>query len=350
MSGFDFDLICLGRSSLDLFSQDIGAPFVDISGFTAHVGGSPTNIAIGSTRLGLRVALVTAVGADKVGDFILHTLRREGVDTRFCLVKAGTRSATAVLGIEPPDRFPLVFYRENPPDVQISIADLQTVPVARSRALLLSGLALRAGPLRDATLFAAEQARRSATTTFMDLDLRADQWPVAAAFGVNVRAILPLIDVIIGTEEELYAALAPRPDPVMAGECVYPTRSAGLNELLQALLARPWAPQAVVVKRGGRGVTVLAPGTAPVDVPAVPVTIVNTVGAGDAFASGFISGWVQGLDRVDCARRGNVCGAIVVTRHGCAAAMPTAVEVERFLTERNGGTQGTDLETKEKKA
>lgn len=347
MSGFDLDLICLGRSSLDLFSQDIGAPFVAISGFTAHVGGSPTNIAIAATRLGLRVALVTAVGADKVGDFIRHTLQREGVDTRYALVKPGTRSATAVLGIEPPDRFPLVFYRENPPDVQISIADLQHVPIDRSRALLLSGLALRSGPLRDATLFAAEQARRGPTTTFIDLDLRADQWPFAAAYGVNVRAILPLIDVVIGTEEELYAALAPRPEPVMAGERVHPAHTAALDDLLQVLLARPSAPQAVVVKRGGRGVTVLARGATPVDVAAVPVTVVNTVGAGDAFAGGFIGGWVHGLDWVECARRGNVCGAIVVTRHGCAAAMPTAVEVERFLTERNGGTQRTDLETKE---
>src|SRR5215471_9779698 len=103
-----FDVLTMGRSSIDLYSNDVGAPFVDIKSFAAYVGGSPTNISVGGRRLGLNTVLLTAVGNDPVGDFILHFLDQEGVVTRFIPRKPGRRSSAVVLGIEPPDRFPLV--------------------------------------------------------------------------------------------------------------------------------------------------------------------------------------------------------------------------------------------------
>ncbi len=124
MNGKSFDLITMGRSSIDLYANDIGAPFEEIDSFAAYVGGSPTNIAVGARRLGLEVALLTAVGDDKVGDFILKFLRDEGVETRYIPRKPGTRSSAVLLGIEPPDRFPLVFYRDNAADIQLTIDDV----------------------------------------------------------------------------------------------------------------------------------------------------------------------------------------------------------------------------------
>src|SRR6266513_1939120 len=118
-----FDLITMGRSSMDLYANDVGAPFVDIKSFAAYVGGSPTNICVGANRLGLRSTLLTAVGADPVGDFILHFLRQEGIDTQYIPRKPGHRTSAVVLGIEPPDKFPLVFYRENCADLQLTIDD-----------------------------------------------------------------------------------------------------------------------------------------------------------------------------------------------------------------------------------
>ena len=112
-----YDLITIGRCSMDLFAQDIGAPFPSITGFDAHIGGSPTNIALAASRLGLRTALLTAVNPDPVGDFVLAHLAAEGVETRYIPRKPGTRTGLAVVGIEPPDRFPLVFYRENAADI-----------------------------------------------------------------------------------------------------------------------------------------------------------------------------------------------------------------------------------------
>ena len=146
-----FDLLTMGRSSIDLYANDVGAAFVDIKSFAAYVGGSPTNIAVGSQRLNAKTALLTAVGADPVGDFILNFLEQEGVETRFIPRKPGTRSSAAVLGIEPPDKFPLVFYRDNAADVQLTIDDVLASPIEQCRAFEFAGTNLSREPSRSAT-------------------------------------------------------------------------------------------------------------------------------------------------------------------------------------------------------
>ncbi len=326
-----YDLITLGRVSMDLFSLQIGAPFSQIESFDTGVGGSPINIAIGSARLGLKAAVLTAVGNDPVGDFVLNFLQNENIDTSLAPRKGSARTGMAVLGIEPPNKFPLVFYRENPADIYLTIDDVMAAPVAESRALGLSGTALSRGSARDATLYAAEVARDAATTVFIDLDVRPDQWAHPRAYGLNVRTIFPTTDVIIGTEEEFYAALAPTPERVMKA----PPDAADPDELtglLNKLRARQ--PNTVlVVKRGARGVSIFHDGTVE-DIPGFPVEIVNTVGAGDAFASGLIYGVLQGWDWYRAGRFANACGALVVTRHGCGKAMPYHDEVQQFVAAR----------------
>src|ERR671929_1020804 len=158
-----YDILAMGRSSIDLYSNDVGAPFPDIRSFAAYVGGCPTNISVGTRRLGLRSAVLTAVGPDPVGDFILHALEREGVATRYIPRKPGRRSSAVVLGIEPPDRFPLVYYRDNCADIELTIDDVLAAPLADSRLLLISGTGLSKEPSRSATLFAAERARAMRT-------------------------------------------------------------------------------------------------------------------------------------------------------------------------------------------
>src|SRR5438132_8520613 len=171
-----YDLIAMGRSSIDLYSNDIGAPFEEITGFAAYVGGCPTNISVGTRRLGMQSALLTAIGDDQVGDFILHFLRREAVETQFIPRKPGRRSSAVVLGIEPPDRFPLTYYRDNCADIELTIDDVLAVPLAHSHALLITGTGLSKEPCRSATLFAAEMARLAGATILLDMDFRPDQW------------------------------------------------------------------------------------------------------------------------------------------------------------------------------
>src|SRR5919205_550933 len=182
-----YDVLAMGRSSIDLYSNDVGAPFVDITSFAAYVGGCPTNVSVGTRRLGLRSALLTAVGDDIVGDFILHFLHKEGVETAFIPRKPGRRTSAVVLGIQPPDRFPLVFYRDNCADMQLGIDDVLAAPVTSSRVVLISGTGLSREPSRSATVFAAERARQAGATVALDIDFRPDQWPDARAFGATLR-------------------------------------------------------------------------------------------------------------------------------------------------------------------
>lgn len=331
-----FDVITMGRSGIDLYANEIGAPFVEIESFSAYVGGSPTNIAVGTRRLGLRVALLTAVGQDLVGDFILHFLNKEGIDTRYIPRKPGKRTSAVILGIEPPDKFPLVFYRDNCADIELTIDDVLATPIAASQILEISGTGLSKEPSRSATTFAVEQARAAGVTVVLDIDFRADQWHDPRAFGVVIRSVLPLVDVAIGTEEEIKAAMLQDPAQITItdSQITAPEIRGDLDASIQGLLAN--GPKALVVKSGAKGASIFLAGGEAIDVPGFPVEIYNVLGAGDAFASGFIYGVVKGWDWYRSARMGNACGAIVVTRHGCANFMGYEDEVLQFIEDRGG--------------
>jgi 5-dehydro-2-deoxygluconokinase len=331
-----FDLITMGRSSIDLYANEVGAPFVDIKSFAAYVGGSPTNIAVGARRLGLKCAVLTAVGDDPVGDFILKFLNDEGVATKFIPRKSGTRTSAVVLGIEPPDKFPLVYYRDNCADNQLSIDDVLATPIGECRVFEFSGTGLSKEPGRSANVFAAERARAAGATVVLDLDFRPNQWHDARAFGVTVRSVLPLVDIVLGTEDECKAVTLTDPAQVnVAHSQISGARVAGdVNAAVEAMQRR--GPKVVVVKRGEKGGTVFEVGKEAQDVPGFPVEVYNVLGAGDAFAAGFIYGLVQGWDYFKAARMGNACGAIVVTRHGCANFMAYEDEALKFVAERGG--------------
>jgi len=331
-----FDLITMGRSSIDLYSNDVGAPFVEITNFAAYVGGSPTNIAVGARRLNVKTALLTAVGMDPVGDFILHFLNNEGIETRYIPRKPGARSSAVVLGIEPPDKFPLVFYRDNAADIQLTMDDVLATPIAHCRAFEFAGTNLSKEPSRSATFFAVERAKQNGATVFFDIDFRADQWHDVRAFGVNARAILPNVDIAIGTEEEILAAMLSDPAQlnIQHSQISAPEISGNLDAAIQDIL--DLGPSTLVVKRGPKGATIFQKDNPPFGVPGFPVEVYNVLGAGDAFASGLIYGYLKGWDWYKAARVGNACGAIVVTRHGCANFMAYEEEVLAFVEERGG--------------
>ena len=331
-----FDLITLGRVGLDLFSEQVGVAFEQVESFSTSVGGSPTNIATAGSRLGLKTAVLTGVGEDKVADFVRAYLAKEKVATQFVLTKPSGRTGLAVVGVQPPEHFPLTFYRENPADVLIEIDDVLNVPIAEARALLISGTALAQAPCRDATLFAAERANRSGVPVFLDLDLRPNQWHDPRAYGVNLRALLPLIDTVIGTEEESFATLLENLND--AGSTVIQTLNRGQKEDLETYLPRylesTARPTTWLLKRGAEGVSIFESEGEPITVLGFEADVVNTVGAGDAFAGGLVYGFLQGWGWDESARFANACGAMVVSRHGCASAMPTLDEVEALLAGR----------------
>jgi 5-dehydro-2-deoxygluconokinase len=331
-----YDTLHMGRSSIDLYANDVGAPFVDIKSFAAYVGGSPTNISVGGRRLGLKTALLTAVGADPVGDFVLKFLNDEGVETKFVVCKPQHRTSAVVLGIEPPDKFPLVYYRDNCADINLMIDDVLAAPVNDCRVFQFAGTNLSKEPSRSATMFAAEVARQSGAKVVFDLDFRPDQWHDVRAFGVVVRSVMPLVDVVIGTEDEINAAmLASTAQMHLTHSQVSDAKVSGdSRRAIEKLLS--FGAEAVLEKVGSQGARVHLASGEIIEAPGFPVEVYNILGAGDAFGAGFLYGYVHGWDWYRAARLGNACGAIVVTRHGCANFMPTMPEIDAFVADYGG--------------
>ncbi len=331
-----YDTFHMGRSCMDLYSNDVGGEFVHIKSFAAYVGGSPTNMSVGCRRLGLKSALLTAFGEDPVGDFVVHFLTEEGVNVRFSPRKPGRHTSVAVLGIEPPDKFPLVFYRENCADIALEIDDVLAAPIGESCVFQFAGTNLSKEPSRSATLFAAELAKKAGTSVVLDLDFRPDQWHDPRAFGTAVRSALHCVDIVMGTEDEINAGMLTDPRAVrLTDSQVTDARVVG-NAAEHACALMEQGPRVVVEKRGKQGCRIHQREGAAEDVPGFPVTVQNILGAGDAFGAGFLYGYVKGWEFWKACRLGNACGAMVVSRHGCSISMPFWEEVMVFVDERGG--------------
>lgn len=331
-----YDLLTIGRSSIDLYSGNVGSPFTDIKFFNAFVGGCPTNIAVGATRLGLRCAILTGVGNDQVGAFIKNFLQNEKVATDFIPTITGTRSSAVILGIEPPDKFPLVYYRDNCADIHLDIDHVNAIPFHDFKAAIFSGTALSKEPSCTAMFYALERATKNNVVKLLDLDFRADQWHDPRAFGITIRTILPQFNIVIGTEEEILAACLTDTSQVSIKhqQISAPEIKGNIDTAIQNLINS--GIDTLIVKRGKDGASIFEKDKGEVKVPGFPVEVLNVLGAGDAFAGGFSYGFLNGWNLYKSVRMGNACGAIIVTREGCANFMPTLDEVMQFTDERGG--------------
>ncbi|SAK81342.1 carbohydrate kinase [Caballeronia fortuita] len=324
------DIVCLGRLAVDLYAQNVGARLEDVSTFAKYLGGSSANIAFGCARLGLNSSMLARVGNDHMGRFLAETLEREGCDVSHVRIDRERLTALVLLGLEDRDTFPLVFYRENCADMAVDENDFDEAYIASSKALLITGTHFSTEQVNRTSRRALDYARRNDVRTILDIDYRPVLWGLTgkadgetrfiANEGVtaHLQRILPLIDLVIGTEEEFRIA-------------------GGKDRLIDALaMVRKVTSATLVVKRGPLGCSIIE-GAVPSSIDDAPVhggvevEVLNVLGAGDAFASGFLSGWLRDEPLEACARTANACGALVVSRHGCAPAMPTPAELDYFL-------------------
>jgi 5-dehydro-2-deoxygluconokinase len=315
-----FDVLTMGRCAVDFYSNDIGQPLKYARSFNVYVGGCPANVAVGTQRLGLRSAIATRVGTEPLGDFIMHFLETEDVNTDAVVRDPEHLSGLVVLGIEPPDKFPLTFYRENCADIHLTLDDVHAAPLAEAHVLFVSGTGFSREPSMSATTAAVEIAQAHGATVMVDLDYRPTLWDDARAFGPTLRRIVAAADLAVGTEEEIEAA-ADETDVEAATR-----RLLNVGRNLKAL----------IVKRGQRGSTVFTAEGERIDAAPFPVEILNVIGAGDAFVSGCLYGYRRGWEWRRCARFGNATGAIVVTRHACANDMPYEQEALDFVLAGGG--------------
>jgi 5-dehydro-2-deoxygluconokinase len=284
----------------------------------------------------LKTALLTGVGDDKVADFVLNFLEQEKIVTEYIPRIKGSRTSAVILGIQPPDKFPLVYYRDNAADSQITIDDVVKANLGQFRIVQISGTALNIEPSRSAVFYAAEVAQEQNVPIALDLDFRADQWSDVRSFGIMTRAILPKVKIVIGTEEEVLAATLKDASQVSIKhqQISAPVITGDINESIRTILS--CGVETLVVKRGSTGASVFTSDGSITNVPGFPVEVLNVLGAGDAFASGFIYGYLQGWDHYKSCRMGNASGAQVVLQPGCANFMPTLKESLKFIEEHGG--------------
>jgi 5-dehydro-2-deoxygluconokinase len=324
------DLVCLGRAGVDFYADQIGSRLEDVGSFSKYIGGSSTNIACCSSRMGLKTALITRVGDEHMGQFIREQLEREGVDTRMVTTDPARLTALVVLGIKDSDTFPLIFYRENCADMAIDKDDIDETIIASAKALLITGTHFSTEHIYQTSCHALDLARKAGVKTALDIDYRPVLWGLTSKGDGETRfiaddkvtqhlqSILPKFDLIVGTEEEIHIA-------------------GGNTDSLQALRnIRELSDAVLVLKRGPMGATVFD-GAIPdslddgITVKGVTVDVLNVLGAGDAFVSGFLRGWLNGEGYEQALRYANACGALVVSRHGCTPAMPTKAELDYYL-------------------
>jgi 5-dehydro-2-deoxygluconokinase len=324
------DVITIGRSSVDLYGIQIGGRLEDMRSFRKYVGGSPTNMAVGMARLGMKVALITRVGDEHMGRFIVERLAAEGVDTRGIKTDPERLTALVILGIRDEEQFPLVFYRENCADMALSDRDIDAEFIGDARCVVVTGTHLSNPRTEAAVLKALQLARAADARTALDIDYRPNLWGLAGhgagesrfieseAVTAKLQATLGGFDLIVGTEDEFHIA-------------------GGSNDTLQAVQNIRQLTSAILVCKRGPGGAVVFQGDIPDDLdeapsgPAFPIEVFNVLGAGDGFMSGLLKGWLRNDDWPTTLEYANACGALAVSRHGCAPAYPTWDELQFFL-------------------
>ena len=331
MSTRPLDLICMGRAGVDLYGDQVGGRLEDMQTFSKYLGGSPANTAVGAARLGLQPAMLTRVGDEHNGRFVRETLAAEGVEVSHVGTDdAGRLTALAFLGIRDRETFPLLFYRDNCADMAIDETDFDRGFIASATGLLVSGTHLSQPRTEAACRSAMALARDCGTRVILDIDYRPVLWGLttpglgeqryvaSSEVSAHLQTVVPACDLVVGTEEEIHIA-------------------GGSDETLAALRRlRDLTSATLVVKRGPMGCVVFD-GAIPGDLeaglrgPGFPVEVFNVLGAGDAFMAGFLRGWLRGEPLARCCTWANACGALVVSRHGCAPAMAGWAELQHFV-------------------
>ncbi len=309
-----FDVLTMGRIGVDIYPLQVGVSLRAVETFGKYLGGSATNVAVAAARHGRRSAVITRTGQDPFGEFLHDALRGFGVDDRFVTAVPGLPTPVTFCEIFPPDDFPLYFYRyPKAPDLEIYEAELDLDAIRAADIFWMTGTGLCQEPSRTATLAALRARGRSGITVF-DLDYRPMFWSSREEARSWYQQALPYVTVAVGNLDECETAIGVR-EPRKAAAALH---DAGV--------------ELAVIKQGPAGVLASRAGEE-VQVPPVPVQVMNGLGAGDAFGGALCHGLLSGWDLESMMRFCNAAGALVASRLACADAMPTEPEVRGLLRE-----------------
>lgn len=309
-----------GRAGMDMFADPVGVRSENAETFRADLGGSSANICAGLVKLGSEAALVTSVSDDAVGRFALNRLAHYGVDTSYVRVLGGEYRLSLAVYESCIEEFQNVIYRNGAVDFQVTEEDMDRVDYNRFSALITAGTVFAAEPSRSATFRAFENARSAGLPVIFDIDYRPYSWPSPEVAADVLSRAGAESDLIVGNDEEF---------GFMAG---------GIDKGLAKARELAAMGKMVIYKMGEGGAVTLADGQE-IRTGIYPVAAVKPNGAGDSFMAGLLASIADGHDLCDAVLRGSACASIVVSRPGCAPAMPTTAQLDEFLNQHPGPTE-----------
>jgi 5-dehydro-2-deoxygluconokinase len=306
------DLISVGRVSVDLYAREPGVGFDRQQSFTKSIGGSPTNVAIATARLGHKVALATKVGDDAFGEYVRWRLSEFGVLADLVKIQPNAQTPLAFAALTPPESPTVVFYRgEAAPDTTLEAKDVSEELLRKTRILWMSQSALAVGTTAQSSL--AWMAMRSREQeTILDLDYRPSLWSSMEESRAKALQAIALATVVVGNREECLMALG----------------TAEPDAAADALLAA--GVKLAIVKLGAEG-ALFATATERIRVSPIPIEAVCGLGAGDAFGGALCHGLLEGWPLEQIAEACNAAGALVSLSLTCSDAMPTSEELAEMI-------------------
>ncbi|OCA88017.1 5-dehydro-2-deoxygluconokinase [Bacillus sp. FJAT-27225] len=326
--GKELDLISVGRLCIDLNANEINRPMEETITFTKYVGGSPANIAIGTSRLGLKSGFIGRVSDDQMGRFIRNYLNENGIDTSNVITdEKGSVTGLTFTEIKNPEDCSILMYRDNVADLNLMPADISEAYVKKAKAILISGTALSKSPSREAVFLVLKYARKHGTAVFFDIDYRPYTWKSPEETAIYYSLAAEKCDVIIGTREEFNMMEQFDENHIHSDE----------------VTAGKWFKhnaKIVVIKHGKEGSISYTKEGGQFKGATFPAKVIKTFGAGDSYASGFIYGLMNGWSIEKSMEFGAAAASIVISSHSCSDAMPTVREVDAYIEKCNAvGTE-----------
>jgi len=314
-----YDIIAFGRACVDIYPNDINCPLEDVGSFSFFIGGSPANTAAGTAKLGLKTGFVTKVADDKTSRIIFKKFKEYGIDTSEIKMDAsGTTTQIAIAEVASPKDSTIIFYRNGVSDINLLPSEVNEAYIASAKLLHISGTALSASPSREAVLLALAYASKHGVKISMDIDYRPFCWKSPQEVAVYYSIAAEKCDLIIGTREEFNAM-------------EYVVAPGNTDDIKTAQRCFAGSSKIVLVKHGKEGSFAYTKSGVKVKGGIFDIPVVNTRGAGDSFAAGFLFGAIRGLDLETCLKYAAGTSSIVVSKNDCSEAMPYLDELERFM-------------------
>lgn len=320
MQNRELDIICLGRAGIDLNPTEFNMPMENVTGFIKSVGGSPANIAVGTARQGLKVGFIGRVSDNALGRYIKAYLKDCKIDTTGLLYDSNHSNCLALTQVKGPDDCGVILYREQMADLYLECKDIDEAYIKSAKMLMISGTALAKSPSREATLLAIEYARRNHTKVVIDIDYRPYSWETKEETSIYYSLACEKSDIIIGTREEFDAV-----------EYLWNKENKDDNKTAKYFL--DLNTEIVVIKKSEKGATSYLKNGDSIKVGIVPTKVRKTFGAGDGYASGYLTGLVNKKTIKECMICGSGTASIVISKSDCTNAMPTAQELAKYLKE-----------------